>query len=152
MVDPHRQDELTKAECQATGQDHYRKFNGDWVNFRSKQSCGYTMMKIKATMHQIKVSNEYCKESFELLICKKVVITTDYGQIELLQKDIKITKGGNTTEIGPGEYPQPCEYNGLPYTEIFSEGVFTFVRVFKPSNRISPMYEVGYSMSSNLEV
>lgn len=152
MVDSNRQDELIKAECQATGQAHHRKFNGDWEIFWGRPSCSYTMMRIKATAHQIKVSNEECKETFELLICKKVVITTDYGQIELLQKDIKITKGGNTTEIGPGEYPQPCEYNGLPYTEIFSEGVFTFVRVFKPSNRISPMYEVGYSMSSNLEV
>ena len=144
MVDPNKQNELIKSECQATGQDHYRKFNGDWIVFQSKVSCSYTMMKIKGTTHQIKVSNEPCKESFELLICKKVLITTDRGQIELLQKDIKVTKDGNTRDIGPGKYPQPCEYSGLPYTEIFSEGVFTFVRVFKPSDPFFPMYEVGY--------
>ena len=141
MTDPNIQS-LPDPECAATGQDQYRTFDGEFFRDHRPKDCEEVLMIIKDTSHNVKVSNVDCKDSIELLICKKVVVTTEYGKVELLQKDIKITDG-ISAEIGPGDYPEPCVFSSLPYTEIFSEGLFTFVRVFDPTDRFVPLYTVS---------
>ena len=142
MTDPNIQS-LPDPECAATGQDQYRTFDGEFFRDHRPKDCEEVLMIIKDTSHNVKVSNVDCKDSIELLICKKVVVTTEYGKVELLQKDITITVDGNSAVIGPGDYPEPCFFSSLPYTEIFSEGLFTFVRVFDPTDRFVPLYTVS---------
>ena len=142
MTDPNIQS-LPDPECAATGQDQYRTFDGEFFRDHRPKDCEEVLMIIKDTSHNVKVSNVDCKDSIELLICKKVVVTTEYGKVELLQKDITITVNGNSAVIGPGDYPEPCGFSSLPYTEIFSEGLFTFVRVFDPTDRFVPLYTVS---------
>ena len=141
MTDPNIQS-LPDPECAATGQDQYRTFDGEFFRDHRLSGCELDLMFIKNTPHNVRVSNVKCKDSIELLMCKKVVVTTEYGKVELLQKDIKITDG-ISAEIGPGDYPEPCVFSSLPYTEIFSEGLFTFVRVFDPTDRFVPLYTVS---------
>ena len=142
MTDPNIQS-LPDPECAATGQDQYRTFDGEFFRDHRPPSCEVDLMFIKKTPHNVRVSNVKCKDSIELLICKKVVVTTEYGKVELLQKDITMTVNGNSAVIGPGDYPEPCVFSSLPYTEIFSEGLFTFVRVFDPTDRFVPLYTVS---------
>ena len=142
MTDPNIQS-LPDPVCAATGQDQYRTFDGEFFRDHRPKGCEEVLMIIKDTSHNVKVSNVDCKDSIELLICKKVVVTTEYGKVELLQKDITITVNGNSAVIGPGDYPEPCVFSSLPYTEIFSEGLFTFVRVFDPTDRFVPLYTVS---------
>ena len=142
MTDPNIQS-LPDPECAATGQDQYRTFDGEFFRDHRLSGCELDLMFIKNTSHNVRVSNVKCKDSIELLMCKKVVVTTEYGKVELLQKDITITVNGNSAVIGPGDYPEPCGFSSLPYTEIFSEGLFTFVRVFDPTDRFVPLYTVS---------
>ena len=142
MSDPEIQS-LSNYECAATGQDQYKMFDGEHYTYRSNENCVFNLMSIKSTAHTVDVSNVRCKDTIELLMCKKVVVTTEYGKVELLQKDITITVNGDTIKILPGEYPEPCVFSSLPHTEIFSEGVFTFVRVFSPADRVVPLYLVS---------
>lgn len=100
-------------------------------------------MGIKGTEHKVTVSNEYCPDSLELYICKAVQIDTPQGTIELLQKSIVIKLKDREITIDPGEYPSPCTRSSLQDAEIFSEGVFTIVRVFSPQDPFKPLYEVG---------
>ena len=142
VTDPNIQS-LPDPECAATGQDQYRTFDGEFFRDHRLSGCELDLMFIKNTSHNVRVSNVKCKDSIELLMCKKVVVTTEYGKVELLQKDITITVNGNSAVIGPGDYPEPCGFSSLPYTEIFSEGLFTFVRVFDPTDRFVPLYTVS---------
>ena len=142
MTDPNIQS-LPDPECAATGQDQYRTFDGEFFRDHRLSGCELDLMFIQNKSHNVRVSNVKCKDSIELLICKKVVVTTEYGKVELLQKDITITVNGNSAVIGPGDYPEPCGFSSLPYTEIFSEGLFTFVRVFDPTDRFVPLYTVS---------
>ena len=142
MSDPNIQS-LPDYECAATGQDQYKTFDGEHFRDHRLPGCELDLMFIKNIAHNVRVSNVKCKDSIELLMCKKVVVTTEYGKVELLQKDITITVNGKSTVIGPGDYPEPCVFSSLPYTEIFSEGLFTFVRVFSPDNRFVPLYLVS---------
>ena len=134
---------LPDPECAATGQDQYRTFDGEFFRDHRLSGCELDLMFITNKSHNVRVSNVKCKDSIELLMCKKVVVTTEYGKVELLQKDITITVNGNSAVIGPGDYPEPCGFSSLPYTEIFSEGLFTFVRVFDPTDRFVPLYTVS---------
>ena len=152
MDDP-RIEKLPDYECAATGQDHYKTFDARSIIFHTNTAgCEYTLMEIKGTKHHVKVSNQECGVSFELLMCKKVVITTEYGTVELFQKYITITDlVGKTTVIPPGMYPEPCHYSILKYTEIFSEGLYTIVRVFDPNDRFIPLYMVSrYFYNTNI--
>ena len=142
MTDPNIQS-LPDPECAATGQDQYRTFDGEFFRDHRLSGCELDLMFIQNKSHNVRVSNVKCKDSIELLVCKKVVVTTEYGKVELLQKDITITVNGNSAVIGPGDYPEPCGFSSLPYTEIFSEGLFTFVRVFDPTDRFVPLYTVS---------
>ena len=142
MTDPNIQS-LPDPECAATGQDQYRTFDGEFFRDHRLSGCELDLMFIQNKSHNVRVSNVKCKDSIELLMCKKVVVTTEYGKVELLQKDITITVNGNSAVIGPGDYPEPCGFSSLPYTEIFSEGLFTFVRVFDPTDRFVPLYTVS---------
>ena len=142
VTDPNIQS-LPDPECAATGQDQYRTFDGEFFRDHRLSGCELDLMFIQNKSHNVRVSNVKCKDSIELLICKKVVVTTEYGKVELLQKDITITVNGNSAVIGPGDYPEPCGFSSLPYTEIFSEGLFTFVRVFDPTDRFVPLYTVS---------
>lgn len=143
-VEDSRIEKLPEYECAAFGQDNYRTFDGKWIAFNGSVSCQYELMSIANTLNKVTVSNELCKDSFELLMCKKVVIETDQGSVELSQKDIKVTSNGNSRDFFPGDYPQPCGYNAiLNNVEIFSKGLFIIVRVFNPDNRFQPLYEVS---------
>ena len=104
-------------------------------------------MGIKGTDHKVTVSNEYCHDSLELFICKAVIIDTPQGTIELLQKNIEIKLKDQVITINPGEYPPPCKRSSLSNAEIFSEGVFTIVRVFSRQDPFKPLYEVGLRVS-----
>ena len=76
-------------------------------------------------------------------MCKKILIETKQGTVELFQKNIRITlKDGKIEEYTPGDYPQPCSSSVLTNVEIFSKGLFITVRVFDEYNRLSPLYEV----------
>ena len=142
MSDPEIQS-LSNSECAATGQDQYKLFDGEHLTARSNENCVYTLMAIKNTAHTVSVSNVKCKDTMELLMCKKIIVTTDYGQVELFQKNITITASGDTIKILPGNYPEPCVFSSLPHTEIFSVGLFTFVQVFSPADRVVPLYVVS---------
>ena len=142
VSDPNIQS-LPDYECAATGQDQYKTFDGKHFRDHRLLGCELDLMFIKNTAHNVRVSNVKCKDSIELLICKKVVVTTEYGRVELLQKDITITVKGASSIISPGHYPEPCVFSSLPHTEIFSEGLYTFVRVFSPADRVVPLYLVS---------
>ena len=142
VSDPNIQS-LPDYECAATGQDQYKTFDGKHFRDHRLPGCEVDLMLIKNTSHNVRVSNVRCKDSIELLMCKKVVVTTKYGKVELLQKDITITLKGTPNVIGPGNYPEPCVLSSLPHTEIFSVGLFTFVRVFSPDDRVVPLYLVS---------
>ena len=76
-------------------------------------------------------------------MCKKILIETKHGIIELFQKTIRIKlKGGGIVDYTPGDYPQPCSYSALTNVEIFSKGLFIIVRVFDEHNPFLPLYEV----------
>lgn len=142
-VEDSRIEKLPEYECAAFGQDHYRTFDGKWIAFRGSVSCQYELMLIQNTRNKVTVSNELCKDSFELLMCKKVVIETDEGKVELSQKDIKVIVNDVSRDYFPGDYPQPCGYSTLKNVEIFSKGLFVVVRVFNPYNPFQPLYEVS---------
>lgn len=134
-------------ECAAFGQDQYRTFDGKWISFSSTGNCEYQLMKINGKENDVvSVSNEECLDSLELQMCKKVLIETKKGDIELFQKTIKITlKDGSLIEYTPGDYPEPCSSSALNNVEIFSKGLFTIVRVFSPNDPFKPLYEVCYN-------
>ena len=134
---------LPEYECAAYGQDQYRTFDNKWIAFESPISCQYKLMGIKGTDHTVTISNEYCEDSLELLICKAVQIQTAKGTIKLLQKSIGIKTKNYEKEINPGEYPQPCQRSSVRDAEIFSIGLFTIVRVFSSDDPFKPLYEVG---------
>lgn len=134
---------MPEYECAAFGQDQFRSFDNKWIAFDSPLSCQYQLMGIKGTDHKVTVSNEYCHDSLELYICKAVIIDTPKGTIELLQKNIEIKLKNRKITINPGEYPPPCKRSDLSNAEIFSEGVFTIVRVFSIQDPFKPLYEVG---------
>ena len=98
------------------------------------------------TPNKVIASNEECVNSIELQMCKKVLIETKGGTIELFQKNIKITidkgYGSEIVEYNPGDYPQPCSPSALTNVEIFSKGLFIIVRVFARFNPFLPMFEV----------
>lgn len=52
-------------ECAATGQDHYRSFDGRWIKFH-QESCKFTMMKEDTV--EISVKNEPCRYGLSALI------------------------------------------------------------------------------------
>ena len=100
-------------------------------------------MEIKGTPNKISATNQECVDSIELQMCKKILIETVKGKIELFQKTVKITlNGGRPVVYNPGDYPQPCSSSALHNVEIFSKGLFMIVRVFDEFNRFSPLYEV----------
>jgi len=133
---------LPEYECAAYGQDQYRTFDGKWISFGSVQ-CEYQLMEIKNTQNKISATNVECKDSLELQMCKKILIETEEGTVELFQKTIQITLGdGKKANYTPGNYPQPCSISALINVEIFSKGLFIIVRVFAEGNRLLPLYEV----------
>ena len=143
-VEDPRIEPLPEEECAAYGQEQYRTFDGKWITFEGINSCQYELMSIKNTAHTITISNEECKDTWELVMCKNVLIETEKGTVELIQKDIRVTpKHKPPMDYNPGNYPQPCQSSSLPYTEIFSRGVFTVVRVFNPQDPFQPLYEVS---------
>jgi len=147
VSDP-RIEPLPEYECAAYGQDQYRTFDGKWISFGSER-CEYLLMEMTDnddTPNKIIAENEECADSIELQMCKKVLIETKGGTIELFQKNIKITidkgHGSEIVEYTPGDYPQPCSPSALTNVEIFSRGLFIIVRVFARFNPFLPMYEV----------
>ena len=96
-------------------------------------------MAIKNTAHSIVVSKEECQDTIELVMCKKVVINTEEGTVELFQKNIQIAG----RSYPPGQYPSPCKFSGMRNVEVFSRGLFTIVRVFSAQDRFVPLYEVS---------
>lgn len=141
-IEDPRIERLPEYECAAYGQDQYRTFDGKWITFAS-ENCEYLLMAIKGTPNKISATNQECIDSLELQMCKKVLIETKKGTIELFQKTVKITlNGGQIVEYTPGDYPQPCSSSALHNVEIFSKGLFMIVRVFDEFNRFSPLYEV----------
>ena len=143
VQDP-RIEPLPEYECAAYGQDQFRTFDGKWISFGSER-CEYQLMEIKGTPNKISATNEECLDSLELQMCKKVLIETKKGTVELFQKNIKITlNSGLIVEYTPGDYPQPCSSSALTNVEIFSKGLFIIVRVFEMYNPFSPLYEVRW--------
>lgn len=141
MSDPKIQP-LPEYECAAYGQDQYRSFDGKWISFGSEK-CEYQLMQIKGTPNRISTSNEECVDSLELQMCKKVLIETAKGNVELFQKNIRITlNNGLIVDYTPGDYPQPCSSSALNNVEISSVGLFMIVRVFDRYNPILPLFEV----------
>lgn len=136
---------LPEYECAAYGQDQYRTFDGKWISFASEK-CEYQLMEIKGTPNKISAENVECEDSLELQICKKVLIETKKGTVELLQKKIRITlkKTNQIVDYDPGDYPQPCTSSALDNVEITSVGLFIVVRVYDLSNRLKPLYEVSW--------
>lgn len=99
-------------------------------------------MLIKGTKNTVSVANEPCVDSLELQMCKKVVIETGEGSIELFQRTIKIETEDSSTQYVPGTYPEPCTRSVLDNAEIFSMGLFIIVRVFNPNDPFKPLFEV----------
>lgn len=141
ISDP-RIEPLPEYECAAYGQDQYRTFDGRWISFGSEK-CEFQLMEIKGTHNKISATNEECLDSLELQMCKKILIETKKGSIELFQKTVRITlSGGEIVDYTPGDYPQPCSSSALHNVEIFSKGLFMIVRVFHENNRLLLLYEV----------
>ena len=130
----------TQYDCAATGQMHYRTFDGKILKFVGGK-CEYILTTdcladktvpycdLSKSNFMVKVRNTRCINSYEAHTCKDVHVEMKVPDgrkaiITLMQEHVKVELGDFKVTFSKGSYPQPLTpvIDGL---EIFKVGIVT---------------------------